>query len=279
MSSDLPDKRYLATQQYRDARNLNARGALHARFRTNHYPWFRWVFDQLLAVAPPAARILEVGAGPAGLWRENLDRMPADWRVTLTDLSEGMVAEQRAALTNPAFDFAVADVETLPFSDESFDVIVANHMLYHAPDRAKAIGELQRALRPGGALIAATNGERNMRELDELIFATAPDTATAEWKASFRHPFTLENGADQLAWGFDDIQIRRYDDGLNVTEIESLVAYILSIDTPAFREPAVVDALRSRVSAIMAQRNGVFHITKSVGLFVARRTEPQSSAS
>ena len=81
------DKQYLTSRQYRDARNLNARGSLHARFGNNPYPWFRWLFDQLLAITPADARVLEVGAGPASLWIENLDRLPPGWRVTLTDLS------------------------------------------------------------------------------------------------------------------------------------------------------------------------------------------------
>jgi ubiquinone/menaquinone biosynthesis C-methylase UbiE len=272
MTPDHPDKQYLATQQYRDASNLNARGALHARFGTNHYPWFRWVFDQMLSVAPDSARVLEVGAGPAGLWRENLDRLPTDWQVTLTDLSAGMVAEQRAALSAPAFDFAVADVEALPFADATFDLAIANHMLYHVPDRPKALGELRRVLRSGGALIAATNGAHNMSELDSLIRAVAPDAATTEWKASFRHPFTLENGGEQLAHFFDSIEVRHYEDGLAVTEVEPLVAYIRSIDAPGFREPEVIAAFTERVRDLLTQNDSVFHITKRVGLIVARRS-------
>lgn len=89
-------RQYLTTRQYRDASNLNARGSLHARFTTNPYPWFRWLFDQLLTLAPTDACILEVGAGPASLWTENLDRLPPRWRITLTDLSDGMVAIARS---------------------------------------------------------------------------------------------------------------------------------------------------------------------------------------
>jgi SAM-dependent methyltransferase len=272
MMSGAPDKQYLATQQYRDASNLNARGSLHARFGTNHYPWFRWVFDQALSVAPANADILEVGAGPAGLWRENLDRLPAGWRVTLTDLSAGMVAEQRAALSDqPAFRHAVADVEALPFADSSYDLVIANHMLYHVPDRPRAIAELRRVLRPGGALVAATNGAHNMSELDDLIYAVTPDAASIEWRANFRHPFTLENGGEQLAPAFQDIEIRRYEDGLDVTEVEPLVAYILSIDTPAFRLPETKAAFETRAHDLLSSHDGALHITKSVGMFVARR--------
>ena len=224
------DKQYLTTRQYRDASNLTARGSLHTRFGTNPYPWFRWLFDQLLAITPAEARILEVGCGPAGLWIENLDRLPPGWRVTLTDLSEGMVTTSRERLEAagaPADTFTIqtADVESLPFANGAFDVAVANHMLYHVPDRPKALGELRRVLRPGGALLAATNGQENMRELDELLLGFAPDARDREWKASFRHPFKLENGAEQLAPFFDYIEMDPYEDSLRVTDEDALVAY------------------------------------------------------
>ncbi len=218
-----------------------------------------------------SAQILEVGAGPGGLWRENLDRLPTDWRVTLTDLSEGMVAEERAALPGQQFTCVVADVETLPFADASFDLAIANHMLYHVPDRPRALAELRRVLRPGGLLIAATNGQNNMRELDVLLREMAPDALTQSWKASFRHPFNLENGAAQLALFFEDIETRLYEDALNVTDVEPLVVYVLSIDAPGLREPDASAALAARIGEVMRQNGDVFHITKSVGMFIAHR--------
>lgn len=267
------DKTYLLTQQYRDASNLNARGSLHARFGTNHYPWFRWLFDQLLTVAPAGARIVEVGCGPAGLWAENLDRLPAGWRMTLTDLSDGMVTAARDRLAGApegAFTVQTADVEQLGFADGAFDVAIANHMLYHVPDRPKALAELRRMLRQGGALLAATNGQNNMRELDGIIDRVAPGIRDSIWRASFRHPFTLENGEEQLAPYFEEIAVTRYEDTLRVTDEAALVAYIQSIDLPGLRAPDQQAALAAAVHERMAASGGVFAITKSVGVFTAR---------
>ena len=77
-------------QQYQTDANLTARIDLHRRFSANPYPWHRWVFDHL--ALPADARVLELGCGPADLWRENAGRIPAGWDITLTDFSEGMVA-------------------------------------------------------------------------------------------------------------------------------------------------------------------------------------------
>ena len=83
--SRVTDQEYLLSEQYQDASNLNARIQLHRRFSVNKYGLPRWVFDQLDFSS--TSRILELGCGPANLWRENLDRIPKGWDITLSDLS------------------------------------------------------------------------------------------------------------------------------------------------------------------------------------------------
>ena len=63
------NQKHLRTKQYRDSGNLKARIALHSRFSTNPYGWFRWVFDHL--DLPPQNRLLELGCGAGDLWVEN----------------------------------------------------------------------------------------------------------------------------------------------------------------------------------------------------------------
>ena len=87
------ERDYLLTEQYRDAAKLRARMGLHERFSVNPYGWHRWVFDQL--DLSPRGRVLELGCGPAALWRENGERIPAGWTVVLADLSPGMLREAR----------------------------------------------------------------------------------------------------------------------------------------------------------------------------------------
>src|SRR5262249_25635887 len=109
----------------------------------------------------------------------------------------------------------------------SFDVVIANHMLYHVPDLPGAVRELRRVLRPDGLLAAATNGMGHLRELDDI--------AAAHAGGAVRHPvalnlsFRLENGAEQLAAAFDSVELRRFEDGLRITEAEPAVAYVASM--------------------------------------------------
>lgn len=257
------DPEYLRTDQYRDASNLNARIQLHARFSTNPYGWQRWAFDRLHVA--PKGRVLELGSGPGRLWVENLDRLPEGWRVTLTDFSLGMLREARHNLASARgrFTFGIADAQAIPFSDGRFDAVIANHMLYHVPDRGKAFSEIHRVLAAGGCLYSATNGTDHMKELLDLIRRFGPDAEAADNAAQ---GFSLENGADQLAQWFTDVALHRHEDALIVTDAAPLVAYVqsgkrLSNDAlRRFREH-VEEEIRSR---------GSIRIRKSTGLFVAR---------
>jgi ubiquinone/menaquinone biosynthesis C-methylase UbiE len=136
----------LRAEQYRDASNLNARIALHEQFSTNPHSLPLWIFDQL--ELPDDARILEIGCGSGNLWAENTKRIPEGWQITLTDASPGMICEARQRLSGShSFRFQVANAQELPFADESFDAVIAAHMLYHVPDRDKAFSEIVRILR------------------------------------------------------------------------------------------------------------------------------------
>jgi SAM-dependent methyltransferase len=269
--SYLSDRAFV-TNQYRDNTNLGARAGLHERFSTNPCGWLNWVFAQL--DLPAQARILDLGCGPGTLWQQNLARIPAGWQITLGDLSPGMActARERLGRSGRTFDFAVVDAQSIPLAGESLDAIVANHMLYHVPDRPKALAEIRRVLRPGGRLYAATNGRAHMRELWAWMAHSVPAAAAADWPRKRLLPFGLENGGEQLAPWFDEVTLRRYEDGLRITEVEPLVAYAASMGRLDGEELAAFGAyVRQELS-----RQGVLYITKETGLFVAAR-EPLSS--
>jgi len=222
------------------------------------------VFDRL--VVHDDARVLEVGCGVGELWRENAERIPAGWHVTLTDRSPGMVEAARAAA--PKAQAQVADVHELPFEDASFDVAIANHVLYHVADRPRALAELARVLRPGGRLYAATVGRGHLREIRELLARVSP----APWTRSAER-FGLETGPPQLEAFFEDVRLEPYPSTLVVTETEPLVAFCLSMRDAYELDDDRMDRLRSIVAETIA-RSGTFRVTVSTGLIHARRPEP-----
>lgn len=264
------ERDYLLREQYRDAGNFSARVELHRRFSTNRGSWQRWVFDHLLAALGSEAQVLEVGCGPALLWRANLDRLPAGWHVTVTDFSPGMIETTRRALAahEARFSVAVADAQALPFADASFDAVVANHMLYHVPDRPRAIADLARVLRPGGRLFAGTNGPAHLIEIERIVRRAGAQDGW--WRAEAVSGFTLENGAEQLAASFAPVTLERYEDGLAVTEAEPVLAYVFSLGGQKRLAQEQVQRLRSLLEAEIAA-SGALQVTKETGLFVATK--------
>ncbi len=269
----------IVTAQYRDSANLTARIALHERFSTNLLGLPRWLFTQM--DTQPRAHILELGCGTGSLWVKNLEHVHPGWQVLLTDASRGMVQEAAQTLTARihSFGFAVADAQTLPFADECCDVVLAHFMLYHVPDRDRALAEVSRVLRTDGVLYAATNGQQHMREARE--FAVRADLLAHDALiAGDAIEFGLENGDSQLARWFASIEVRRYVDALVVTESDPLVAYLLSgwdvqdalAQLPQDEAARRVERLHVLIEEELAAR-GAIRITKDSGLFVAHRPQ------
>lgn len=165
-----------------------------------------------------------------------------------------MIDEARERLGDLA-SYGVADVQELPFVSDSFDAVVANHMLFHVPERERALTEISRVLRTGGTAIATTNGRDHLRELD---------ARSERWSRSFG----LENGRAQLERFFRDIELEHFPDSLEITEVEPLLAYLRSLGKPESDEDLA--RLAEDAEAAIA-RGGCLRVTKSVGLFRGRK--------
>jgi ubiquinone/menaquinone biosynthesis C-methylase UbiE len=257
------DRQFLE-KQYKDSSNLDARIQLHRRFSINPYSWHPWVFDHF--DQPPHCRILELGCGPGYLWQENLGRIPPSWRITLSDFSAGMLERARLNLEGyPHFKFKVIDVQSIPYADDYFDAIIANHMLYHVPAYPTVLDEIRRVLKPSGRFYASTVGDRHLVEIRDLLVKFDP--ALASW-GRVADSFTLENGMEQLSQWFNVVTLYRYEDALEVTEVAPLVDYILSGWAQLIIKGRQA-AFREFVARAIESRGGVFHITKDSGLFVS----------
>jgi len=258
------DPVYLRGHQYRDSTNLAARANLHQHYSTNQHGWPRWVFEQISL--RPGIRVLELGCGNAALWQENHDRLPDDCAIILSDFSPGMLQAAREQLGPLAarFDWEITNAQAIGHASSTFDVVIANHMLYHVPDRERAISEIQRVLRDGGRLYTATNGAAHMHELDDLLSAVVPEVQQDDTSSRF----TLENGAEQLARSFATVTVTPYLDALDVPVAEPIIQYILSTAAAELLDDQRIDELWAAIEAEITT-HGSFHITKSVGLFSA----------
>jgi SAM-dependent methyltransferase len=155
--------------------------------------------------------VLEVGCGPGLLAQALADASGV--RVTAIDISERMVELARSR----GVDAQVADVQTLPFDDASFDAVIAAWMLYHVPDLSRGLSEISRVLRPGGKLFAVTNGDGHLAELWDLIGL-----------GRYSLGFSSENGAELLAEHFDQIDRRDVTGTVTFADEQAVRRYVAS---------------------------------------------------
>lgn len=257
------------TEQYKDSKNFGARIELNRKFSTNPYKWTHWIFDHIQF--PKEAEVLELGCGNAILWRSNINQIPKDTHILLSDFSQGMLEDARNMLSTAAdkFEYEVVDAMEIPHPDNSFDVIIANLMLYHIPDRKKAFSEISRVLKDDGTFYATAFALESMKEIDDLV--SGYDKGINCSLKSIARVFGLENGKKQLNEYFEDVELIRYYDELVVTEAEPLTNYILSFTrVKKAIKGHEIDDFKEYVTDIMENEEPI-KIKKESGMFVAKK--------
>ncbi len=288
----MTDKTQVREQLYADPGKLGARMDLHARFATNPLSFADWELG--LVDVSTVRRALDVGCGTGNFLLPLARRLAGQGAsVVGVDLSAGVLhtAWGRVEAEGLPVVCQIGDIEALPFVDGTFDLVLANYMLYHVPNLDRAIAELRRVLRAGGTLLAATNGLRTMPELLDLGTEAARDAGVPEGvlaallaanRTTVRSTFSLENGAEWLGRHFAAVRLERYPDELRVTDAEALTDYFASMwtldmvaqaaatapgEVQGIRE-RIVERFRARVQERIA-REGCVRISKDTGAFVA----------
>ena len=215
-------KEYLKSAQYATTRHLEARIKIHQLFSTNPESIHAWVGRHL--IMDSAVAVLEVGCGTGNLWKECAHLLPEGSTWTLTDFSDAMVEKARKNMAFPGARFEVADIENLSYEDDSFDVINAHHVVYHANDKDRAFAELKRVLRPGGYVTITTNSAKHMRNVYDI-----GQSLDANFPADRIIDSFTEEMADRMLPGFfSKIDKFVQEDLLKVTDILILLDYVAS---------------------------------------------------
>lgn len=227
---------YAGALQLDDADVVRAQYASTARLETRIAVWRpdaggRTPQDVALAALAAAEpdRLLEVGSGTGAFAAQCAKELTCE--IVALDSSADMVAATRAQ----GVEALLGDVQDLPFEDDSFDAAVAAWMLYHVPDRDRALAELARVLRPAGRLIAITNGGRQLAELYDLIGAEKLDSG-----------FSSENGEEQLLKHFSCVQRVDLEPLAHFADRKAAAAYLTTLGRddiasrlPEFDKPLV----------------------------------------
>ena len=178
-------------------------------------------------------RFLDAGCGMGELAERVQRELAAE--VVAVDISPRMVELTRAR----GVDASEADVQALPFEDDSFDCVAANWVLYHVPDLDRGVRELARVLRPGGRLVAATLGAANMPELWDLLGGEVTAGLT----------FGHDNGEAALAPHFTQIERREANGTVVFPDRASMHEFVAATTSRAHlaeRVPELVEPFHTR---------------------------------
>jgi SAM-dependent methyltransferase len=261
---DMLTKDAYATDEY-----LTVRYRTHELYSHPPVDFPKWVIDMLAWRGDEW--VLDVGSGP-GIYFDLIRERTPRGHLVAGDLSFGMAQQARAAHT------AVLnlDAQELPLADHTFDVVMANHMLYHAADVDRTLSEIRRVLRPEGCLIAATNSADTMPEFDTL--ARRACTLLGYPKQRFKpahSKFSLENGPTALAHFFR--AVARYDlpSEFHFNEVEPVITYLNSLrPLQALELPEeiswddFIDVMEKQITRLI-RHFGELQVHKLVGVLVA----------
>lgn len=253
-------------EQYKDARNLNTRMKLHGKYSTNPYGFPDWRFD--LCRFFPGCRVLELGAGPGAFWEDRLDSLPPETELTISDFSPGMVQELKEKYAGrQEIVVQQIDITEIPYPADSFDIVIANHMLYHVPDIPKALSEVCRVLKHSGVFYTSTISSGGMHGyLHKALLDFDPQL---DFFSAADYAFTVENGAEQLHPFFREIELQIHEDALRITDTQDLVDWIGSTaaasDIPREKLRELYDYFEQ-----IRQQTGIISIPKRSGMFLCK---------
>lgn len=249
--------------QYQDATNVSARIRLHSEYSVNKEGWFPWMLKQL--PVKDTVRVLEIGCGNGALWKENLHVLPENIHITLTDISEGMLRDARESIgKDTRFSYAKVDCHHIPYEDNTFDIVIANHVLFYFEDVDAVIEECKRVLSPKGTFSCSTYSSEHMKEITVLVQEFHEDIVLSN--ECLYEVFGLENGKGILQRHFKEVEMRKYEDRIEVNEAEPLIAYILSCH--GNQNHILLDRYREFKQFVEEKVEKGFTITKDAGIFL-----------
>lgn len=252
--------------QYQNAANISARIRLHREFSQNKEGWFPWIFK--MCNLKPGMEILELGCGNGSLWTENLQAIPSNIEIILSDISEGMLRDVRRTIGNdPRFTLATFDCHVIPYDEEQFDLVIANHVLFYCKDIQQVCEEIRRILKPGGIFLCSTYGSNHMKEISQLVYDFDNRIVLSAEKL-YEH-FGMENGYSFLQPYFQTVKGEKYDDSIEINQASPLIEYILSCH--GNQNQILLDRYSEFRNFVEKHTRKGFHITKDAGIFLCQK--------
>ena len=143
---------------------------------------------------PPGAKVLEVGAGTG----TSFPAYPLHCEITGVDLAPDMLARARPKIQENGWShLQVMEMNALDlkFPDNTFDYVMAFHVVTVVPDPVRMIAEAKRVCKPGGRIVIVNHFTSENLVLGSLTQALDPITRWLGWRTDLRlKPFIEDTG-------------------------------------------------------------------------------------
>lgn len=272
------DKDYLEAV-YSSGRNLDAKYEVMRRFALHAQQFEDYVIERLGLTG--RERILDIGCGQGRFLLPIARSAKSKGGLTVgCDISLGVMKELRRAVATEQLNVLLltAEAEALPFVDESFDLAMANHMLYHIEDIDHAVREAWRVLPPGGRFLATTNSRRGMPEMHGLHMETM-NKLGIPYDPEIEHRFELENGRGYLESVFGNVEVLEFDGGFRAPTPDPVLMYykatqlfqaaLRNEDLTAEQRNAIEPTYRRLAERMIEDRGGEMVVSKLMGAFIS----------
>ena len=157
----------------------------------------RAAYDEMHELIRPVVKaktVLELATG-TGLIAKNIVNAAA--HIEATDASAEMIAEAKRDNHSTKLHFSVQDMFRLPYTEESFDVVIVSNALHIVPQPEKALAEIRRVLKDDGVLVAPTFTHANnafFGTAKAFFMKLAGFPLHSKWTSADYLSFLRENG-------------------------------------------------------------------------------------
>lgn len=242
------------------------RTQIHTLYGINEQGFFPFLFENY--EFKENDKILELGCGDAIQWKDRIDQLPSGVTLVLSDYSQESLDLICDKIKNhPRVIIELIDIQEIPFTDQSFDVVIANHMLYHIQDLEQGLSEVERILKKNGTFYASTNGIHGIRHYLNSILKEFNPASTA-FKEDYA--FSMQNGGEILSYHFKDVSCIEYPDALVIPDVEPLLDWLNSITTLSDLSEYEVTYLKHYFHRTIQEKKEIL-IPKEVCLFIAKK--------
>ncbi|MDR2056118.1 MAG: class I SAM-dependent methyltransferase [Desulfovibrio sp.] len=262
----------LNNSQYASSNKYEARIYLSRKFKINPKSKYEWIFDHF--PKKENLNVLELGCGTGLFWLANRNNIIKSWSIILSDYSEGMLETARNSLSriNYNFQYEIVNAENILYSDNTFDIILANNMLYHIQNRDEAIKNIRRILKDDGVFVVSTMGKNDISELHNHLY-TFLETKNNKFRFK-EFSFSLDNGIEQLIKYFKNVVMEKYENKLEINETEAIINYYLSFneiyDNVIILPEEYINGFRTYLQNIL-EKEKLITATKDEGIFICKK--------